>query len=155
MRKAIARHHKDVKPTAEFVGYVGSLHRAIHSIGLFLESALEGRLSQPEAMVLLHLWGNPDSTINDVHRAFLHRRSTLTSVLDRLESKQILERTISKDDRRNFVLKLTKSGRELAARVAESLVTLENSVNARKAECASAWRLLEKTALEAAELVGE
>lgn len=146
MRKKIVRKRSDVKPSAEFVGYVGSLHRAIHSIGLYFDAALDGTISQPEAMVLLHLWGNPTSTINDVHRAFLHRRSTLTSVLDRLEDKGVLERSISKGDRRNLTLKLTQRGREAADRVVTALATLEQEMNAANAEYAAAWELLERVA---------
>jgi DNA-binding MarR family transcriptional regulator len=155
MRKAIVRKRSDIKPSAEFVGYVGSLHRAIHAIGLFFDRTSEGEISQAEAMVLLHLSANPASTINDVHRAFLHRRSTLTSVLDRLEGRGVLERSISKDDRRNLTLKLTQRGRQLAAQVLETLADLEGALKVPNADYASAWGLLERTAETASELPGD
>jgi DNA-binding MarR family transcriptional regulator len=151
MRKSTMRHRAGAQPSKAFLQYIGSLHRAIHGVALFFDKAFDGSLSQAEAVVLLHLWENPASTINDVHRAFLHRRSTLTSVLDRLEAKRILERTVSKDDRRNLTLKLTRVGLEAAARVGSAVTDLEQRLNVSSIQYASARRLLESTAAAAAE----
>ncbi len=155
MRKATMRRSAGAKPSKEFLQYFGALHRAIHGVALFLDKALDGSLSQAEAVVLLYLWGNPASTINDVHHAFLHRRSTLTSVLDRLEAKRILERTVSKGDRRNLTLKLTKRGLEAAARVGSAVTELEQRLNASSTQYASAGQLLENTATVAASPAAE
>ena len=43
--------------------------------------------------------------------AFGHKRSTLTSILDRLEERRLIARTSDERDRRTFVVSLTKSGR--------------------------------------------
>ena len=101
--------------------YVAQLHRAIHAIGLFIDSEFGPDLSQPEALVLIALLAHGDATINEVHRVFLHRRSTLTSVLDRLEKKRFVERKPSPQDRRSVRLSLTKSGRAFARRVAAAV----------------------------------
>lgn len=155
MQKATTRRTGGAKPSKEFLQYIGALHRAIHGVGLFFDKQFDGSLSQAEVVVLLHLWENPSSTINDVHRAFLHRRSTLTSVLDRLEAKDMLERKASKGDRRNLILKLTQRGLEAAARAASAVAGLERRMNASSAGFGAARRLLESTATAAAELTAD
>ncbi|HEV3152224.1 MAG TPA: MarR family transcriptional regulator [Candidatus Baltobacteraceae bacterium] len=101
--------------------YIAQIHRAVHAVGLFIDAEFGPEVSQPEALVLILLLGAGPATINDVHRAFLHRRSTLTSVLDRLEKKRYVVREASASDRRSIRLSLTKTGRGLARRVAAAL----------------------------------
>ena len=69
------------------------LHRATHRVGLFL-AAWEPPLgvNQAEAHILAFLAQAGPSPIGAVHRAFAHKRSTLTGVLDRLEAKGWLAR---------------------------------------------------------------
>ena len=94
--------------------YVAQLHRAVHAIGFFIDRRFGPDLTQPEAMILLLLAEHGSSSINEVHGAFLHRRSTLTSVLDRLEKKSFVSREIDPGDRRSIRISLTRSGRRLA-----------------------------------------
>jgi DNA-binding MarR family transcriptional regulator len=60
-----------------------------------------------------------------VHRAFGRRRSTLTSILDRLEERHLIARTSDARDRRTFVVSLTRTGRTAARRVVQHLAALE------------------------------
>lgn len=99
----------------------------MHAIGLFLDARLGGEVSQAEALVILHLAHGP-STINGVHRAFLHRRSTLTSVLDRLEAKGMILRSSAPDDRRSVRLELTARGSRAAESIARELEALRAGV---------------------------
>jgi DNA-binding MarR family transcriptional regulator len=119
---AIAVSHKT------FVAYLAELHRAVHAVGSFLDARLEGEVSQPEALVIVHLHGRGPSTINDVHRAFLHRRSTLTSVLDRLESKGLVRRSTAAGDRRSIRLELTARGMRAADAIARAFEELRRDV---------------------------
>lgn len=48
---------------------------------------------------------------------FGHRKSTLTSLLDRLEERGLIRRDVHPEDRRSFVVSLTPRGRKLATRV--------------------------------------
>jgi DNA-binding MarR family transcriptional regulator len=82
-------------------------------------------VNQAEAHVLAHLASAGDATIGDVHRAFGHRRSTLTSILDRLEQRNLIARNSDARDRRTFVVSLTRTGRAAAKRVVQHLATLE------------------------------
>src|SRR5271166_713519 len=109
---------------AGLTAYIAELHRAVHAIGLFLDERLEGRVSQSKALLLLHLSTLGDLSVNALHQAFLHRRSTLTSVLDRLESKGLVQRTASAMDRRSVEVSLTVQGARLAAKIAHAIDAL-------------------------------
>jgi DNA-binding MarR family transcriptional regulator len=82
-------------------------------------------VNQAEAHVLAHLASAGEATIGEVHRAFGHRRSTLTSILDRLEERNLVARTSDPRDRRTFVVSLTRSGRAAARRVTDHLAAFE------------------------------
>ena len=101
------------------------IHRATHQIGLHVETLRDPRVNQAEAHVLAHLAAAGTATIGEVHRAFGHKRSTLTSLLDRLERRKLIVRTSDARDRRTFVLSLTASGRAAARRVAAHLEAFE------------------------------
>lgn len=105
---------------SDALDYVTQLHRAVHAAGLFIDEKFGDAVTQPEALVLLLLLRQPESTINDVHRAFLHRRSTLTSVVDRLVHKRLLSRDVSHEDRRAVRLVLTAQGARLARAIAQA-----------------------------------
>ena len=103
------------------------IHRATHQIGLFIQRSVPG-LTQAEAHILCHLHESKDATVAALHQAFAHRRSTLTSVLDRLAAAGLIAREPSQTDRRSFVISLTPAGRKKAAKVHRLLESLENSV---------------------------
>jgi DNA-binding MarR family transcriptional regulator len=48
--------------------------------------------------------------INDIHAEFGHRRSTLTSVLDRLEARGAIKRAPDAENRRSAMISLTAPG---------------------------------------------
>jgi DNA-binding MarR family transcriptional regulator len=115
---------------APFLDFVAELHRAVHAVGLYLDARLGGEVSQPEALVIMQLSARGSSTINEVHRAFLHRRSTLTSVLDRLESKGLVRRRSDQNDRRSVRLELTARGTRVAEAIATAFGELRAGVEA-------------------------
>ena len=103
---------------------VFSIHRATHRIGLFIQRHSPD-LNQAEAHILCHLCESGDSTIADLHRAFAHKRSTLTSVLDRLAARGLVTRETHPGDHRSFVIALTRSGKSKAAKIHRQLEKLE------------------------------
>lgn len=100
------------------------IHRTTHRIGLFIQRHAPD-LNQAEAHILCHLAESGDATIADLHRAFAHKRSTLTSVLDRLVARGLVTREPSLADRRSFLVALTRSGAAKAAKVHKHLEALE------------------------------
>jgi DNA-binding MarR family transcriptional regulator len=105
------------------------VHRATHRIGLYLDAAdppLE--VSQGEAHLLAWLLEAGDAPMSALHAAFAHKRSTLTSYVDRLEAKRLVRRELRPEDRRSFRVCLTSTGKSLAARVHRHLEVLEAAV---------------------------
>jgi DNA-binding MarR family transcriptional regulator len=102
------------------------LHKATHQVGLYIHRELsEIAVSQAEAHVLSFLSARGPCSIADVHQSFGHRRSTLTSILNRLEDRGLIAREIHPDDRRSYLLRLTREGRPLATRARRTLERLE------------------------------
>jgi len=94
------------------------LERATHDVGVHLQVALADlRLAQAEIHVLGHLADEGPSTIGEIHRSFGHRRSTLSSVLNRLETRGLIARSINPADRRSIVVTTTPAGTSAASRV--------------------------------------
>jgi DNA-binding MarR family transcriptional regulator len=101
---------------------IPDLHRATHRIGIFLDGL---GISQGEGHILSHLAASGDATVASLHRALSHRRSTLTSILDRLVKRGYVARETDPRDRRSFIVRLSKEGRRAASQVHLELNALE------------------------------
>jgi len=112
-------------PRAKELRLIPQVHRATHRLSLRISSGLG--VAQAEAHILQHLAARGDSTVGELHTAFAHRRSTLTSVLDRLEEGGLILRAASRTDRRTFVVSLTAAGKAAAARVHAGLQEIEKN----------------------------
>ncbi|HYL10843.1 MAG TPA: MarR family transcriptional regulator [Candidatus Acidoferrales bacterium] len=132
---------------------IPDLHRATHQVGLYLARLTKLGVDQGEAHILSHLAGSGDCTIAELHRALAHRRSTLTSILDRLAERKLLTREVSARDRRMFTVRLTAHGKLLAAKVFQALEAVEKRVVRRAIRAdlqgfSRTVQALEKTARE-------
>ncbi|KAF5409107.1 MAG: MarR family protein [Candidatus Udaeobacter sp.] len=107
---------------------VHPVHRATHRIGLYLDDLRQRGLTQAEAHVLGLLAHSGRANVAELHRGLAHKRSTLTSILDRLARRGLITRTVGATDRRTFVVRLTAKGRKLAKRVQRHLSALERAV---------------------------
>jgi DNA-binding MarR family transcriptional regulator len=107
---------------------VHPVHRATHRIGLYLDDLRERGLTQGEAHILALLAHSPRAKVAELHRGLAHKRSTLTSILDRLARRGLITRAVGETDRRTFVVRPTAKGRKLAQRVQRHLSTLERAV---------------------------
>src|SRR6266581_9452845 len=108
--------------------FVHSVHRATHRIGLYLDDLRERGLTQGEAHILALLARSAPARVADLHRGLAHKRSTLTSILDRLVNRGLITREVGKADRRTFVIMPTAKGQKLAQRVSRHLSKLEQTV---------------------------
>ncbi len=107
---------------------VHPVHRATHRIGLYLDDLKERGLTQGEAHILALLAYSGHANVSHLHRGLAHKRSTLTSILDRLAKRGLITRTVGETDRRTFVVRATAKGRKLAHRIRHHLSTLERAV---------------------------
>jgi DNA-binding MarR family transcriptional regulator len=110
---------------------VPPIHRATHRIGLYLAGLRASGLSQGEAHILAHLAKSSPASISQLHRGLAHKRSTLTSILDRLVERRLVTREVGAADRRTFIVTLTAKGQVLARRVHGHLLELERAVGRR------------------------
>jgi len=113
---------------------IPAVHRATHRIGLYLASRQAEALSQGESHILALLAPSRPLTIAELHHGLAHKRSTLTSILDRLVARGLITRRVGKADRRTFVVTLTAKGRRWAREVFEQMVDLERAVAAQVAD---------------------
>jgi DNA-binding MarR family transcriptional regulator len=107
------------------------IHRATHRIGLYLAHLRDDGLSQGEAHILALLASAGTATIAELHRGLAHKRSTLTSILDRLADRGFITRDVGEADRRTFLITPTAKGRQAAKRVHEHLTALETAAARR------------------------
>jgi DNA-binding MarR family transcriptional regulator len=109
---------------------VPSVHRATHRVGLYLASGQADALSQGESHILALLATSSRMTIGELHEGLAHKRSTLTSILNRLVHRGLITREVSESDRRTFVVAPTAKGRRIAREVFQQLADLERAVAA-------------------------
>jgi DNA-binding MarR family transcriptional regulator len=108
------------------------LERATHEVALWIERNFsELRLTQAEAHVLAYLGEHGTCSINDLHHSFGHKRSTLTSLLDRLESRGWICRTAHPTSRRLVQIELTNTGKPIAEQVSAAVRRLEERLLVR------------------------
>ena len=101
------------------------IHRVTHRIGLHIAGWSDVAVTQPEAHILDSLAVEGPCTVGTLHQAFAHRRSTLTSVLDRLEARRLITRRTNRDDRRSSIVALTERGARVARKAHARLEELE------------------------------
>jgi DNA-binding MarR family transcriptional regulator len=113
---------------------VPALERVTHLAGVWVErSCGELHVTQAEAHVLAYLTRHGPRSINDLHHHFGHRRSTLTSLLDRLERRGWVQRGQHPASRRMVMLHLTDAGQRVGHQISARLSGLEARLAARVA----------------------
>jgi DNA-binding MarR family transcriptional regulator len=109
-----------------------ALHRTTHHTLHALSSALAGlNLTAAEINALANLAERGAMNVRELSAATGTRATTLTGVLDRLESRGYLTREVDAADRRSFRLPLTDAGRAAASRVRTAVAGLENDALSR------------------------
>jgi len=103
-----------------------ALHRTTHHTLHALSSALADlNLTAAEINALANLADRGALNVRELAAETGTRATTLTGVLDRLESRGYLTRELDAADRRSFRLPLTEAGRAAAERVRAAVADLE------------------------------
>jgi DNA-binding MarR family transcriptional regulator len=110
--------------------FLSPLHRATRQIGLWFESNLT-ELAGSEGHLLTYLVPYGPCTVSELVRVFGSKHSTMTSVLDRLEKRGLLERKDNPEDKRSFLVGLTAKGRKAASRVNVLVEEIEREIGKR------------------------
>ena len=77
--------------------FIHPVQRATHRIGLYVDELREQQLTQGEAHILALLAESSPARVADLHRGLAHKRSTLTSILDRLAERNLITRKVGED----------------------------------------------------------
>jgi MarR family transcriptional regulator, organic hydroperoxide resistance regulator len=113
---------------AESGSVVAALHQATHATLHLLGARLEHLgLTASEQNVLAALADDRVLSVGELAAATGTKPSTLTSVLDRLERRECVERDIDRSDRRSVLIRLTAAGQEPAAAVRAAIADLEQA----------------------------
>lgn len=102
-------------------------HLAGRIFALKLKNHGLGEINPAQGRILFTLWEHDGIPIQELATRTALGKSTLTSMLDRLEEAGYLVRTLSAEDRRQTLIKLTEKDRalrEVYARVSEEMNTL-------------------------------
>ena len=103
-----------------------ALHRTTHCTLYALGSALADlNLGAAEINALANLADRGALSVRELSAETGTRATTLTGVLDRLESRGYLARELDATDRRSFRLPLTEAGQAVAARVRAAVADIE------------------------------
>jgi len=103
---------------------IPALHRAVNAIQLLL-SEERIHVTHAEALVLAQLADAKTQRMSEIREAFGQRKSTLTSITDRLVENGLVTRFDDPKDRRLLVVRLTRAGERLAKRIVTLLETVE------------------------------
>jgi len=119
--------------------FLSPVHKAGRQIARYLEHECSDLdLSATEIHMLSYLSGYSPAPVGELHRVLGVKRSTLTSLLDRLEARAWVERRPSPRDRRSVMVGLTSAGHTAADAVQAVIEALEAAIadRARPADIA-------------------
>ncbi len=109
--------------------FLSPLHKASRQISLYFEEQMAGmELSPVEGHILSYLRSYAPCPIAELVRVFGLKQSTLTSMLDRLEKQEFIARELNPDDRRSFLVKITRRGQAMANRLQGTVDDLERQL---------------------------
>jgi len=137
------------EPARPPLRYLSPLHRATRSIQEHFARWADGLgVEANEAHLVSYLASYGPVPIGDLVKVFGVKKSTLTGVLDRMEQRELVTRTVNPDDRRSFHVELTASGEAAADSVRIMLEGFENALDDEltDADRAAFGRLMEAIA---------
>lgn len=112
--------------------FLSPLHKSTRQIGLYFEQQASGSgLTPQEGHLLTYLRAYAPAPVGDLVRIFGVKASSMTSILDRLEAEELIERQLNPDDRRSLVVTLTRRGRTQAAAMQRFVEKTEEEIARR------------------------
>ena len=112
--------------------FLSPLHKATRQVSLWFEEQMaDTDLSPQEGHVLSYLNSYAPCPISELVRVFGLKQSTLTSLLDRLEERDLITRAVNPEDRRSFLIEVTREGKALAQKLNRLTERLEQGLRRR------------------------
>jgi DNA-binding MarR family transcriptional regulator len=107
---------EEAKRLADFVIYTQ------RSCILNLSPELNGnKISYPQFFLLTYLDNEDYLTMSSIARKMGHSTAAATGMVDKLQEMHYIERTQAANDRRKIMVKITKAGKELVAKMRSSI----------------------------------
>lgn len=111
--------------------FLSPLHRAIRQLTVCLGPRIAPLDVGSEGHLLSYLRSYAPCPVGELRRVFGIKRSTLTSMLDRIEERGYVTRVAADHDRRSLLVSLTPDGRTVADRLEVILRGLEDEIHGR------------------------
>jgi MarR family transcriptional regulator, lower aerobic nicotinate degradation pathway regulator len=123
----MAEKAKQPNGMQDFRKLPGHLIRRLHqaAVALFAEECSELDITPVQYAALFAIGESPKIDATRLSEEIFFDRSTLGSVLDRLEKKRLVRRRSSRSDRRAKVLALTPEGEEVLRRAAPAVLRVQ------------------------------
>lgn len=99
------------EPIGIYIAKIKLLQERIFG-NLLVDNGIEA-LNSPQSRILFTLWLEDNITISELSKQTGLAKTTLTSMLDRLEAQGHVQRVVSSEDRRSIHIVLTKEARSL------------------------------------------
>jgi DNA-binding MarR family transcriptional regulator len=112
--------------------FLSPLHKASRQLTVHLEGQTRTLgVSAAEGHLLTYLRSYGPVPVGELVRVFGLKRSTMTSMLDRLEADGLLRREANPEDGRSFLVQLSPAGAELTQQLHRCLQELEKAIRRR------------------------
>lgn len=106
------------------------IHKASRQIEIYLEGRIRGLgFTTSEGHLLTYLLSYAPCPVSELHQVFGFKRSTLTSMLDRLAAQGLIDRTVHPSDRRSWMIGCTPKGKSHARKLRAALESFETAVS--------------------------
>ncbi|MCP4203454.1 MAG: winged helix-turn-helix transcriptional regulator [bacterium] len=108
---------------------VSPLHKAMRQMSLYLGDAVRAQgMEGADGHLLAFVAAYGPSRIVELRKVFGHKPSTLTSLLDRLERRGWIVRSIDPEDRRGFLIEATAEGARVGRDARKLVEAFEKSI---------------------------
>lgn len=111
------------------------LHKAYRQAMLYMETGeCDSGASSSEVHIIAYVKRFGPCPMSELSRVFGHKKSTVTSMLDRLTEKGYISREVNPADRRSFVLEVLPEGEAVAKAAGAVVERFERDVLAKVSE---------------------
>ncbi len=101
-------------------------------------------ITYTQYVTMMVLWERKRATVGELGECLFLDSGTLTPLLKKLEAKELVTRTRSKEDERSLIVEITEKGMALRERAAEIPEKIAGCISLKPEEAGTLYRLLYK-----------
>ena len=101
-------------------------------------------ITYTQYVTMMVLWERKRATVGELGEGLFLDSGTLTPLLKKLEAKELVTRTRSKEDERSLIVEITEKGMALRERAAEIPEKIAGCISLKPEEAGTMYRLLYK-----------